>query len=362
MLVQHKQDCRDDKEPPAVLWLHYKRNPPRFLSDIVGKEYVRSLRTYNPARRCCISTPGSPAATRRAGPHLAHIQQPILPGQIKETDPRGKSWSDYPRFCLLSSLPDNTQGPEAAPHPHPGFPVPSASQQLLNLANYWAHDGYHFISIDLEEVHTLAGVVGSIIDQCRKYDSALAPSVLPCDGADAMRDDSLLELAAERALGPCGARLLPDLRRSGDVPLAAHLAPRFDPHGRPKDGKKRLGELCEFLIKLADPKTDLGESRVGIGVDDPKARHSNEDNEHRPSGKYEVLSEHIDLKGCVASLKATIESVPVGGEHVPFDRLFEVGRDHYPLIFLKKPSAALTERSPPPGQPLDAEVRDARRR
>src|SRR6185369_8846867 len=106
--------------------------------------------------------------------YVAHVQQPIYRVNRLDQDTR-KPFRGKNRFELISSLSTSN-------------PIPSASHELLKRANHWIRNGYHFIWIDLEAVHTFAGVVGAIIDQCRKYDPDLAPSVLPVD-IDGLRNE-----------------------------------------------------------------------------------------------------------------------------------------------------------------------------
>src|SRR5207245_223267 len=122
------------------------------------------------------------------------------------------------------------------------------------------------------------GVVGSIIDQCRKYDPALAPSVLPV-GFNEEVSPAVLKQAAERV-----ARAL---RRSSYFlafdGLETYIWPATTHHGvthmAVQRGKSRPSELCAFLRELKElgESRGLGGSRIGISADAPKSRHADND-------------------------------------------------------------------------------------
>ncbi|HSS19410.1 MAG TPA: SIR2 family protein [Pyrinomonadaceae bacterium] len=279
---------------PSVLWLHYEEKPPRFLSELSHAQHAKTAkRKASAADRIFVCPTNNPGATllhlyswlsscSPAGriPYLAHIQQPVHLGHNRLKEPP-KELS----FELISSGFDES-------------PMPTASHRLLEVANHWALNGYHFIWVDLEAVQTFAGVVGSIIDQCRKFDPDLAPSVLPVD-IDHINDEGNGSQFLGRTIILAAKRVARALRRTRYYlafdGLETYAWPATTHHGLThmaiqRKAAARLKNLVDFLLELKQqmnpekPKSSesqIGQaepersgSRIGVSVDDPKARYT----------------------------------------------------------------------------------------
>jgi NAD-dependent SIR2 family protein deacetylase len=286
----------------SVLWLHYEDTAPDFLHQLAKDKSIREK-----ILTCPTNNPGATlqhlyswlTGCHPAGnpTYLAHVQQPVYGG--KQFDEPRKH-----RFELISSLPTPNS-------------IPSASHVLLKRANHWTRNGYHFIWIDLESVHTLAGVVGAIIDQCRKYDPDLAPSVLPVDidsfsseGQDLL--DDTIDLAVKRV-----ARALRRTRYYLALDgLETYIWTTTTHHGLShmaiqNNANERLKNLGKFLTSLT--RQDLGESLVGVSVDNPMSRHD------------DYLRDDIDMDEVVDELKkvyAHSDSFPDDTDSFDFDEHF----------------------------------------
>lgn len=319
---------------PSVLWLHYESEVPRFL-----KELMENPRAPNKILTCQTNNPGATLQhlyswltnSTPAGqtPYLAHVQQPVdLASTTFNGKKRSTSRPKWTRFELVSSLTLNTV-------------IPSASYELLKRANYWSRHGYQFIWVDLEAVHTFAGVVGSIIDQCRKYDPDLAPSVLPFDidslpseGTQQRFLNTTLELAATRV-----ARALRRTRYYLAIDgLETYVWPATTHHGLShiaiqSGAGVRLKNLVDFLEKLRGE--ELGESIVGISVDESISRHHNR-----------KLNKYIRLRALVNEFdKRPADSNPFLKNHheFKFKKYFKYLADDLPLISLQSiPDGFLT--------------------
>jgi hypothetical protein len=317
---------RSSQGEPAVLWLHYEKKPPPFLTKLSGSGKILACPTNNPGATLqhlhSWLTSYNPAGRV---PYLAHIEQPIYRGQTGE--------ESYPKkvgFELFSSLPTKN-------------PIPSASHELLKQANAWIRNGYHFIWTDLEASHTFAGVVGSIIDQCRKYDPDVAPSVLPVDidhpitTSPAQTEDqneefrkATIKLAAQRV-----ARALRRTRYYLALDaLEAYVWPATTHHGLThmavgKGAKQRLENLVDFLLQLSEEQ--LGESVIGISVDDPQSRH------------IEKLRQYVPLQVLVDKLKERATLAAFEPKAFDFEEKFsDLGKD-LPLFSYKAVPAELAD-------------------
>ncbi len=147
---------------------------------------------------------------------------------------------------------------------------------MIDFANYWGREGYHTIWVDLESVHTLAGVVGSIIDQCRSYDASLPPIVLPLE--EGIEPEDAPERRAWRDIAK--ERVVHALRRTRYLVvidgLETYVWPATAHHGLTNrwadEAALRMHNLCMFLNELAERRETIGESFVCAGVDDFKSR------------------------------------------------------------------------------------------
>ncbi|HET6978371.1 MAG TPA: SIR2 family protein [Pyrinomonadaceae bacterium] len=304
-------------EVPSVIWLHYENNRPEFLGE--DSRYCLTYKTNNPGATLqhvySYLTSKNPAGRR---PYLAHVQQPV---QL------GKNWTDD------NSVPKDFEslnfelivGGEAKDDAW----IATASYSLLNRGNYFAKNGFHFIWVDLEALHTLAGVVASIIDQCRKYDPALAPSMLPFNlDSDEPEDPNLTtrtkELAAKRV-----ARALRGTRfYVAFDSLEKFVSPATTHHGLThmaisKRAAARLQHLVDFLGELTKSDLNLGESKIGVSVGELQSRFSEDD-----------LIGEIGIDERINELKKsfTVSSEPVS--YFSFENYFK-DLDAYPLTSLQ---------------------------
>ena len=272
----------------SVAWLHYEQWRPSFLEKMPEELRRKALilPTNNPGATLSHLyswfTSSNPASRL---PYLAHVQQPIeLAADRPEENNNGSS-------------------AEATVQPFDWIAVKedkflTSSQILLKRANEWALKGYQFIWIDLESLHTFAGVIGSIIDQCRKYDPDLAPSLLPVDidqfGGEVLDGDAfsqdVIELAAKRV-----ARALRRARYYLAIDgVGSYVWPATAHHGltqlASRGAERRVKSLVKFLEILEDQP--LGESRVGVGVDRLTARFK--DSPLRATGWFDDLFEKAE--------------------------------------------------------------------
>ena len=321
-------DGASDTDHPSVLWLHYERQSPHFLNELVDSK-------ADPMRQkkilaCPTNNPGASlqhlyswlTSCHPAGhvPYLAHVQQPVHHGKTADEPDLPKN-----RFELISSLKRNKRT----------NPIPSASHMLLERANHWARNGYHFIWIDLEAVHTFDGVVGSIIDQCRKYDPDLPPSVLPVD-IDRIGNEVDKKELLEATIHLAAKRVARALRRTRYYlaldGLETYVWAATTHHGLShmaieRAGAVRLKSLVAFLGAL--PKLEdesLGESLVGISVDDPISRHTKD------------LGVYIDLNKSVKDLRGSsfrVTSVRKDAVEFDYKRYFKYLGANRPLVSLK---------------------------
>lgn len=284
---------------PQVIWLHFEEKPPAFLHEYmvrVGREDLPAVMTAiinNPGAtlmHCYSAMTGRHPAS--GVPYISHVQRPIKmwwfvkpPAELSPAvgtaaaGPALSSPGDQPdkeqqlhephrKFAVISTLGAGLAGKQGT------YPLRTASQALFEAATYWQRRGYHNIWVDLEAVHTLAGVVGCIIDQCRQYDTSLAPSVLPVDDQDHLLADALLQRAVDHVTRA--------LRRSRYLValdgLETYLWPPTTHHGETTmsavPGGTRLRNMMRFIEKLwAEDRVSLGESKVFLSVDLPKQRH-----------------------------------------------------------------------------------------
>lgn len=275
---------------PIVVWLHYEDEPPDFLEE---KNSAHTRVTNNPGATLLhlhSRLRGCNPASRV--PYVAHIQRPITLDVITEEGLKAIGSSllrKSPKAYFLDGLPD----PDARPV-DTSYPGRSASQVLIEFANYWMRQEYHTIWVDLESVHTLAGVVGSIIDQCRSYDSSLPPSVLPLEESGeetgARGSQASRHIAVERVVHA--------LRRTRYLVifdgLETYVWPATAHHGVTvrceREAGRRLENLHRFLMELAGRREELGESFICVGVDVFKWRHD----ERVLAGDNINLREHIN--------------------------------------------------------------------
>src|ERR1700754_943120 len=261
-VLEHGQDF-------SVAWLHYEQWRPSFLEkkpkELTDKALI--LPTNNPGATLLHLyswLTGSNPASRV--PYLSHVQQPIELAVYKGDGNDGTASETTERQFVWIAV--------------TGRKFLTSSQILLRRANEWARKGYQFIWIDLESLHTFAGVIGSIIDQCRKFDPDLAPSLLPVDVDKIETNVSGKAAFSEKALKPALERVLRALRRARYYlaidGLGTYAWPATTHHGLTHrtttiEVQRRVDRMVDFLEKLE--KEDLGESRIGVGLDRLGARY-----------------------------------------------------------------------------------------
>lgn len=287
-LVSHV--LKNGKHDFSVAWLYYESRAPSFLDEKPEdlRKRARILPTNNPGATLSHLyswlTSSNPASRL---PYLAHVQQPIeLAADRPEQNNNGDVIETGGQFDWIAVA---------------GSKFLTSSQILLKRANEWARKGYQFIWIDLESLHTFAGVIGSIIDQCRRYDPDLAPSLLPVD-IDQFGGDVLDEDAFSQDVEPATRQVVRALRRARYYlaidGLGAYAWPATTHHGvthltLSPYAERRVKSMVKFLEILE--KQPLGESRVGVGVD--HVTHRFKDSTHRELSWFDHLFKKAQEQG-----------------------------------------------------------------
>lgn len=326
-----------------AIWLHYEPEAPKrvheFAENIAAKgNKIKFLGTNNVGgtlQHIYSEIDKLHPSSRRF--YLTHAQQPILHGDFwsgrdNDATSRLETALGSKRLLLLQSPLTSAAAKEA-------FPNPSASRQLLFLGNELSRKGYLLLWIDLEAIHSLSAVVGSIIEQCRKYDPALPPSALSLD-----TDENIIGTAVQRV-----ARAL----RRGRYFVAfdgletyiwSPTAHHGDTHAAlRREERERLHALMEFLNRLSAEKR--GESKLALSVDPPRTRTD-----------WDYNANEVK-EGALAKLKPgnRIE-LPIRSRPARFNSFFEPVAPHAGAI----PLLLCQRCRPSPSAPADA-VGDHRR-
>ena len=296
--VLRRKEAAPIQNEPRVAWIHYEPEPPANVralcrADAPEEGRLRFRRTKNiggTLMHLYSANDRLHPASRKF--YLTHFQQPVLledspaSATLPPTSADKDAWMKQhmpdlfkkalkrrQKFFLLESI--IPRGATVPPPDRSGcYPDPSASRQLLWLGSSLP-PGYNLIWVDLEAVHTLSAVAGSIVDQCRKYDSTLVPCVLPQDADIRPPGDPKAEELLAKAL----ERVVRALRRSRyfvafdglETYVWSPTAHHGDTHSTERaGGVGRLNRLIEFLEKLAEKK--LGESCFAASVDFPRPR------------------------------------------------------------------------------------------
>jgi hypothetical protein len=287
-LVRHVMSDRDSPKA-GVVWLHFEDEPPEFLKKWTARD---SKSNEHSGRRVMTAQTNCPGAdlmhiyTALSGRHPAageisypvHLPYPSpIPGsgfdQRSNDYLKPEEWQTLEdlkyKAVILSTLrsKDGWNTWEAGK-----LPTRSASEALITVANRWLHRGFQVIWVDLESVNTIAGVAGTILDQCRAYDIQLAASVLP-------EDDNKAVLSAVRRISHALQRsrylvVLDGLETFPWNPLTHHGETQLDLEGGPgKNGKglESIKAVIQLFYRLA--ATEIGESKVWLGVDPPRLRN-----------------------------------------------------------------------------------------
>ncbi len=280
--LQHliRRALTDTKNPADVLWLHFEESRPKFLGKIPVKrrKQIISLKTNNPGAtlmhlHAAISD-NHPSSTSA---YVAHTQRPILFGTTGPLLFRTTKGEDVTKK-LLASL-DGAGADRNVTLLGPTVPLlagqlmmPSVSFELTQLTKYWVDKGFALIWVGLESMHSIAGIVTSIIDQCRNYDMGLPPAVLPLDlNTKKGEVEKYLDLAVEKVLNAlergryCVA--FEGLETYGWPATTHHGVP----HVHKNESKDRNQHLFNFLKDLIRRRP--ADTRIGLSFDHQKSRN-----------------------------------------------------------------------------------------
>ena len=265
-LVNHVLDRKKSSDSkPAVVWLHYESTPPKFLQSRKDPRVI-CKGTNNPGLFLFhihgLLTGVYPASEVA---YLSHIQKPIkLDLPTKDDLPDGVDLENIlssKNGFLFSSLNQNPENP----------PLKTASQSLFLLATHLSRKGFHTVWVDLESVHTIAGVIGTIIDQCRAYDSTLPPAVMAL-GEDQGTIQETIKIGVTRikhALSRTRYLLAFDGLETYVWPATSHHGIT---HVQANSAIERIKNLISFINELATKNS--GESVLAVAVDQSKIRHA----------------------------------------------------------------------------------------
>lgn len=267
----------------TVCWLHFEPNAPVFHG--LNCNFY-SATTNSPGafvRHLLYSL--SSRFPESASPYISHPRLPI---------PQNKSTIEQLSTFLAS--------PESIDQDRPNLRV-SSSEQLLELCGACVNKGFIPIWVDLEAVRTLAGIVGVIIDGCRRVDPELPASVMIGD----LRDQASKRYAIERlafALQRQRYAVLIDGLSTFQSDLLQHHGQRalFDEQSEaPSD----IELLNEFLIQLND--ACIGQSILFAS----KVGHAKRRSEESQNPGELIESPDSNLKGhallwvCMATIRRT---------------------------------------------------------
>jgi SIR2-like domain len=284
---------------PRVLWLHFDNDAPEFLKPFcnprrgTSQPPVLTALTNNPGAsimHCYTALTGRHPAS--SSPYSTRVQKPAklgVPGVPKEVPStftlagvQVQIDACTSPFVVLSTLHLRL----AATH----YPLCTASERLVDVANMWLRRGYQTIWVELEAIHTLAAVVGSIIDQCRAYDPSVAPSVLPVDIADGPTTTEMETAVAQVAQALRRARYFVALDG-----FETYLWPPLSHHGFTKRTEstmdRRFAGLSRFINDLKE--TTIGESKFYISADQTKLRNVDTGGRIDDSKNKAMLRKHL---------------------------------------------------------------------
>lgn len=164
-----------------------------------------------------------PESTR---PYSSHPTTPVRFGKCDDvTDKLRASTSKSRKYSFQSNLNVKT------------------SELLLELGTACVNNKFVVVWVDLEAVHTLAGLVGAIIDGCRRVDAGLAPAVMPLGKFGESREDAVAKL--EHALQRQPYAILVDGLNVYGSSLLMHHGSRDE-----ETARKEAADLSQFLEEL----------------------------------------------------------------------------------------------------------------
>lgn len=232
----------------TVCWLHFEPKAPVFEG-------------FN----CAIHT----AATNSPGAFVRHLLYSLSSRFPESASP----YISHPRLPIpqkknnLEQLNTFLAAPELIDHDRSNLRI-SSSEHLLDLCGACINKGFVPIWVDLESVRTLSGIVGVIIDGCRRVDPELPASVMTGD----LRDEESKKYAIERlafALKRQRYAVLIDGLATFDSDLLQHHGQRNsveDPRCSSSQDPSDIELLNEFLLQLNDAcigQSVLFASKVG---------------------------------------------------------------------------------------------------
>ena len=187
-----------------LCWVHFEPEPP--ISKRIQKTYKRGHED-----RLHVCPTNNPTAFLR---HLLFDLSGRFPASPRP-------YSSYPSTPTIFGKPGenaakNLLKDEQKKHSFESKLGLDSSEKMLELAAACANKGFAVIWIDVESLHTLAGVVGAVIDACRVIDPELPPAVMPVGEEKVTVGLERLEHALQRhhyavfidAIGTYGSRAL----------------------------------------------------------------------------------------------------------------------------------------------------------
>lgn len=313
----------------AVVWLHHEDTPPLWVQKVLAAGDPQRVMT---------------AGVASAGLFLRHLHD-TLTGRHAVSPTAYPVQSEGPALLdidhhmpLVFRGPDGTDAADVIVRRTAGgsarlfdnrrrkrdSTAPTASERLAQWMNReCSRDRRTPVWIDLEGQYTLAGVVGSIIDQCRVHDPTLAPSVLPPD--DGRESETAIRRAAERVAEAVSRGryfvALDGLEMFAWPPTYHH----GQQSGSGGHGQEGAGRLIDFLVRLL-AHHPLGGSRLGLAVNPIRTRWGSEPASAEERQKAaEKVDEFDKLLDRLTDLLPDAERIPHFGESAAVETCHATG-------------------------------------
>lgn len=252
LVVGHPRRGLDPRDP-GVCWVHFEAETEvaQWISKQQQSAHLTGCPTNNPGkfvRHLLFDISGR--YPESAHPYLSHPLTPVPQGKPPEdvltvnkvlVDPGGNNFTS--RLDIKSS------------------------EELLKIGSACLNCGFVVIWVDLESVYTLAGLVGAIIDGCRRVDAELPPAVMPLETLGGVSNKPALGRLEHALQRQRYAVLVDGIRTYGSSPLMHH-SPKCRPDSATTDG---VNTLKSFLDQLANTK-NLGQSIIIASVDGAEPR------------------------------------------------------------------------------------------
>ena len=286
-LLANRCDERNGRNA-EVCWLHFERESP-------VSEHIPS----DDRAPFLVCPTNSPAAFVR---HLLYD----LTGRFPES---AHPYPSHPATPFAYYKPEkrgapvDLQGPSKGSDSFRSNITIQSSDDLLKIGASCINNGFAVIWVDLEAVHTLAGLVGAIIDGCRLVDPELPPAVMPVGevGESVPNEiDALTRL--EHALQRQRYAVLVDgVSTYGSLFLMHHSPSDIDKAG------KYVAKLKIFLNNLINCK--IGQSIIVASLADLTGRRELIDPPHPgpliEGSRESPLLESPLLWACLATVRRT---------------------------------------------------------